>query len=80
MAARSVFVDEGHGSALKTLSAAFHPVWEGSDMARTIEVVDEKGRLSGPIGFQLCHGVGKMTDASFKNVVYRPLPAANEGH
>lgn len=47
---------------------------------KTIEVLDEKGLLSGPIGFQLCHGTGKMTDASFKNVVYRPLPAANEAH
>ncbi len=47
---------------------------------KTIEVMDEKGRLSGPIGFQLCHGTGKMTDAAFKNVVFRPLPAAPEGH
>ncbi|MEO6992102.1 MAG: DUF1080 domain-containing protein, partial [Lacunisphaera sp.] len=40
----------------------------------TVDVVDEKGRLSGPIGFQLCHG-DKGTDASFKNVVIRPLVA-----
>jgi hypothetical protein len=39
---------------------------------KTADVVDEKGRLSGPIGFQLCHG-NKPTDASFKNVVYRPI-------
>lgn len=38
----------------------------------TVDVVDENGRLSGPIGFQLCHG-DKGTDASFKNVVIRPL-------
>ncbi|MDB5299346.1 MAG: hypothetical protein JWO87_1009 [Phycisphaerales bacterium] len=41
---------------------------------KTVDVVDEKGRLTGPIGFQLCHG-GSSTDASFKNVVYRPLKA-----
>ena len=46
---------------------------------KTIDVVDEKGLLTGPIGFQLCHGTGKMTDASFKNVVYRPLKAASDG-
>jgi 3-keto-disaccharide hydrolase len=40
---------------------------------KTIDVVDEAGLLSGPIGFQLCHGMGNMTDASFKNVVYRPI-------
>ena len=44
---------------------------------KTIDIVDEKGRLTGPIGFQLCHGVGKKTDASFKNIVYRPLKSAN---
>lgn len=40
---------------------------------KTLDVVDEKGLLTGPIGFQLCHGPGKMTDAAFKNIVYRPL-------
>ncbi len=40
---------------------------------KTIDVVDEKGRPSGPIGFQLCHG-DKATDASFKNVYVRALP------
>jgi hypothetical protein len=45
---------------------------------KTIDVVDEKGLLAGPIGFQLCHGVGKMTDASFKNVVYRALKPAGD--
>jgi hypothetical protein len=40
---------------------------------KTVDVVDDKGPLSGPIGFQLCHGVGRMTDACFKNVVSRPL-------
>jgi hypothetical protein len=39
---------------------------------KTIDVVDEKGRSSGPIGFQLCHG-DKATDASFKNVYVREL-------
>ena len=42
---------------------------------KTIDINDEKGRLSGPIGFQLCHGEKKMTDASFKNVYIRPLAA-----
>lgn len=41
---------------------------------KTIDVVDEKGRASGPIGFQLCHG-DKPTDASFKNVYVRELTA-----
>jgi Domain of Unknown Function (DUF1080). len=40
---------------------------------KTIDVVDDKGPLSGPIGFQLCHGVGKITDVSFRNVLLRPL-------
>ena len=40
----------------------------------TVDVVDDKGRLTGPIGFQLCHG-DKGTDASFKNIVIRPLAA-----
>src|SRR5476651_1062164 len=44
---------------------------------KTIDAIDEKGLLSGPIGFQLCHGSGKMTDACFQNVVYRPLKSAN---
>ena len=47
---------------------------------KTIDVVDEPGLLSGPIGFQLCHERGKMTDASFKNVVYRPLKAASKSN
>lgn len=41
---------------------------------KTIDVVDEKGLASGPIGFQLCHG-DKPTDASFKNVYVRELTA-----
>jgi len=44
---------------------------------KTMDVVDEKGLLTGPIGFQLCHGKGNMTDASFKNVVVRPIKTAN---
>lgn len=40
---------------------------------KTLDVIDEPGLLSGPIGFQLCHGKGNMTDASFRNVVYRPI-------
>jgi hypothetical protein len=40
---------------------------------KTIDVVDEKGLTSGPIGFQLCHGVGKVTEAWFKDVVWRAV-------
>ena len=47
---------------------------------KTIDAIDEKGLLSGPIGFQLCHGSGKMTDACFRSVVYRPLETANNGN
>jgi hypothetical protein len=37
---------------------------------KTVDVEDEKGRATGRIGFQLCHG-GKKTEASFKNVVVK---------
>jgi Domain of Unknown Function (DUF1080) len=43
---------------------------------KTIDLVDEPGRLSGPIGFQLCHG-DKPTRASFKNVYVRRVVSAN---
>ena len=33
--------------------------------------LDDAGRLTGPIGFQLCHG-DKATAASFKNLYVRP--------
>jgi len=39
---------------------------------KTVDVVDEKARPTGPIGFQLCHG-NKKTDASFKNVYVKEL-------
>lgn len=58
------------------IRAQGHHIQAWLNGVKTIDIVDEKGRLSGPIGFQLCHGTGKMTDASFKNVVYRPLKAA----
>jgi hypothetical protein len=54
-----------------------HHVQAWLNGTKTIDVTDEKGLLSGPIGFQLCHGTGKMTDACFQNVVYRPLTSAN---
>lgn len=60
------------------IRAQGHHIQAWLNGVKTIEVVDEKGLLTGPIGFQLCHGGGKMTDASFKNVVYRPLPAASD--
>jgi hypothetical protein len=41
---------------------------------QTMDVNDLKGRLTGRIGFQLCHGENKMTDASFKNVYVKLLP------
>jgi Domain of Unknown Function (DUF1080) len=41
---------------------------------KTIDIDDEPGRLTGAIGFQLCHGEGKATDVSFKNVYIRALP------
>jgi len=38
---------------------------------KTVDVTDPNGKLTGPIGFQLCHA-GK-TDCSFKNIYLRPL-------
>lgn len=40
---------------------------------KTVDVVDEKGHLTGAIGFQLCHGESNSTEASFKNIWMRPL-------
>lgn len=57
------------------IRAAGHHIEAWLNGVKTIDVVDDKGLLTGPLGFQLCHGQGKMTDASFKNVVYRPLTA-----
>jgi len=59
------------------IRAQGHHIQAWLNGVKTIDIVDEKGLSSGPIGFQLCHGTGKMTDASFKNIVYRPLPAAS---
>jgi hypothetical protein len=42
---------------------------------KTMDINDEKGNLTGPIGFQLCHGEGNKTDASFKNVYVKLLPS-----
>ena len=41
---------------------------------KTVDVVDEAGRSTGPIGFQLCHG-DKPTAVSFKNLYVRPVTA-----
>ena len=65
-------------STLKPISASWLPVFNGTNLkwldgVKTVDLVDEKGPLSSSIGFQLCHGAGRVTDASFKNVVYRPL-------
>lgn len=43
---------------------------------KTVDIDDPKGNATGPIGFQLCHGVGNRTDAWFKNVYLRPLKEA----
>ena len=40
---------------------------------KTVDVVDENARPAGPIGFQLCHGKGKKTEAWFKNLYVRPI-------
>lgn len=55
------------------IRARGHHIQAWLNGVKTIDVMDEKGLLAGPIGFQLCHGVGKVTDVSFKNVVFRPL-------
>ena len=34
---------------------------------------DEKGNLTGPIGFQLTHGAGNKSAASFRSVYIRPI-------
>ncbi len=52
---------------------------------KTIDVDDDKGNLAGPIGFQLCHGQGNKTAASFRSVYVRLLnadgsPAPGRGH
>ena len=40
---------------------------------KTVDVLDEKGKLDGPIGFQLCHGEGQKTECWFKNVYIKPM-------
>jgi hypothetical protein len=55
------------------IRAEAHHIEAWLNGVKTIDIVDDKGRLSGPIGFQLCHGTGKLTDVSFRNVVYRPI-------
>jgi hypothetical protein len=55
------------------IRAQGHHIQAWLNGVKTIDVVDEKGLLSGPIGFQLTHGAGRMTDVTFKNVVYRLL-------
>jgi len=62
------------------IRAQDHHIQAWLNGVKTIDVVDEKGLATGPIGFQLCHGTGKLTDASFKNVVVRPLKTANAGN
>lgn len=56
------------------IRAQGHHIQAWLNGVQTIEINDDKGRLAGRIGFQLCHGENKMTDASFKNVYIRLLP------
>jgi 3-keto-disaccharide hydrolase len=60
------------------IRAVGHHIQAWLNGVKTIDIVDEKGLLSGPIGFQLDHGPGRMTDATFRNVVYRPLKPADD--
>jgi hypothetical protein len=56
------------------VSAVGHHIETWLNGVKTVDVVDEAGRLTGPIGFQLCHG-DKPTDASFKNLYVRAVTA-----
>jgi hypothetical protein len=45
---------------------------------KTVDTVDTEGfqkKHTGSIGFQLAHGIGNKTEASFRNVYLRPLRA-----
>ena len=53
------------------IRAEGHHIQAWLNGVKTIDIIDEKGRLTGSIGFQLCHGEKKMTDVSFKNVYIR---------
>ena len=55
------------------IRAQGHHIQAWLNGVKTIDVNDEKGRLTGAIGFQLCHGEKKLTDVSFRNVYIRPL-------
>ena len=55
------------------IRAEGHHIQAWLNGVKTIDIVDEPGNLTGPIGFQLTHGVGNKTAASFKNVYIRPI-------
>jgi len=57
--------------------AVGHHIQAWLNGVKTIDVVDDPGRLTGPIGFQLCHG-DKPTDVSFKNLYVRAIPASGK--
>jgi hypothetical protein len=59
------------------LRAVGHHIQAWLNGVKTIDVVDEPGRLTGPIGFQLCHG-DKPTAASFRNLYVRAVVAARK--
>lgn len=43
---------------------------------QTVDMVNEKGRLTGPVGIQLCHG--EPTEVWFKNIHVKMLPEAGK--
>ncbi len=55
------------------IRAEGHHIQAWLNGVKTIDIVDDKGLLSGPIGFQLTHGAGKMTDVMFKNLMLREM-------
>jgi hypothetical protein len=58
------------------IRAEGHHIQAWLNGVKTFDVVDDKGLLTGPIGFQLTHGVGRATDITYKNVVVRPIKTA----
>lgn len=59
------------------IRAQGHHIQAWLNGVKTIDVNDEKGRLTGAIGFQLCHGEKRLTDVSFRNVYLRAMPSAS---
>jgi hypothetical protein len=55
------------------VKAQGHHIQAWLNGVKTIDVEDEKGNLTGPIGFQLTHGVGNKSAASFRNVYVKTV-------